>query len=80
MALYMQKGIPHAIEEFHLILQKQNAFPFSQTLDKIMQAYVEKDEIRYQKYLEKLRNMDGGKELFAEFFSDRKSTRLNSSH
>ncbi|MDE7014822.1 MAG: response regulator [Kineothrix sp.] len=69
MALYMQKGIPHAIEEFHLILQKQNAFPFSQTLDKIMQAYVEKDEIRYQKYLEKLRNMDGGKELFAEFFS-----------
>lgn len=69
MALYMKKGIPHATEEFHLILQRQNAFPFSRTLDKIMQAYVEKDEIRYQKYLEKLRNMDGGKELLAEFFS-----------
>ena len=69
MTLYMQKGIPHAAEEFHLILQKQNAFSFSGTLDKMMQAYVEKDEIRYQKYLEKLRNMNGGKELFAEFFS-----------
>lgn len=69
MTLYMQKGIPHAAEEFHLILQKQNAFSFSSTLDKMIQAYVEKDEIRYQKYLEKLRNMHGGKELFAEFFS-----------
>lgn len=69
MTLYMQKGIPHAADEFRLILRKHNALSFSVTLDKMMQAYVEKDEIRYQKYLEKLRNMNGGKELFAEFFS-----------
>lgn len=69
MTLYMPRGVPHAADEFRRILQKQNAFSFSRTLDKMVQAYVEKDEIRYQKYLEKLRNMDGGEALFAEFFS-----------
>lgn len=69
MTLYLQKGIPHAAEEFRLLLPKHNALSFARTLDKMIQAYMEKDEIRYQKYLEKLRNMDGGEELFAEFFS-----------
>lgn len=69
MTLYLDKGVPHAEKEFSLLLQKQNALAFSRTLDKLMQAYLEKDEIRYQKYLERLRNMEGGKELFTEFSS-----------
>lgn len=69
LALYLEKVAPHTIEELRLLQQKQNAFFFSQTLDKIVQAYIDKDEIRYQKYLERLRNMEGGKELYAEFSS-----------
>lgn len=69
LVIYMKKGAPHTAEELRLLLEKQNALFFSGTLDKIVQAYIEKDEIRYQKYLERLRNMEGGRELFTEFSS-----------
>ncbi len=68
LALCLQKGRPYFPVELKALLQKENAFSFAKFLDCLIQAYIEKDEIRYQKYLEKIRGLPNGQGLLDGFY------------
>ena len=67
MALCLQKGRPYFPEELKALLRKEHTFSFCKYLTCLIQAYMEKDEIRYQKYLEKMRNLPNGQALLDTF-------------
>lgn len=67
LTAYMKKNAPYDYKAVQELWKRENALSFAKCLEHIMQAYLDKDEIRYQKYLERLQNTPGGRKLYSEF-------------